>query len=417
MAKLDLPYIAWRDGRPRFNPGPKQRRLGFAGRDLRHQDGRWYDLAEAHAWARQNLAAIASARKSGGKPGTKPEQPDGPKKTVAQLLADWLASDEVAGLKPATRNGYRKCVDAVLYRPESREDAARRRQKEQAAALLGLSAPERERERFAAAAVSGPEAIGKPELNDFFNYLRKNRGHHMAQAVVAVLSAALTWGATSSAWRLRDNPRLGMRLARPKARVVIYTREEIRHLVATADAQGRASIGDSVMLGIWTGQRQGDRLALEDGGLINGRRVFEQEKRGAIVAIATTPELEERLALARARVAAIKLRMGTRPAAIIVDEKTGGEYNESSYRHAFAEIRSLAAQTLPAISGKRDQDLRDTAVTWLANAGCTLPEIASITGHSLQSIHSILKHYLAITPELADSAIAKYVAWMERSAR
>jgi hypothetical protein len=67
---------------------------------------------------------------------------------------------------------------------------------------------------------------------------------------------------------------------------------------------------------------------------------------------------------------------------------------------------------MPALAGKRDQDLRDTAVTWLANAGCTLPEIASITGHSLQSIHSILKHYLAITPELADSAIAKYVAWM-----
>ena len=63
---------------------------------------------------------------------------------------------------------------------------------------------------------------------------------------------------------------------------------------------------------------------------------------------------------------------------------------------------------------KRDQDLRDTAVTWLARAGCTLPEIASITGHSLRSIHQILQHYLAITPELADSAIAKLVAWMEK---
>jgi hypothetical protein len=314
MAKLDLPYIAWRDGRPRFNPGPKQRRLGFAGRDLRHQDGRWYDLAEAHAWARQNLAAIASARKSGGKPRTKPEQPDGPKKTVAQLLAEWLASDEVAGLKPATRNGYRKCVDAVLYRPESREDAARRRQKEQAATLLGLSAPERPRERFADAPVSGPGGDRQARAQRLFQLSAPPaRPPHGAGRGGGPLGRTDTWGATSSAWRLRDNPRLGMRLARPKAaRRDLYPRGNPppgRH----RRRAGRASIGDSVMLGIWTGQRQGDRLALEDGGLINGRRVFEQEKRGAIVAIATTPELEERLALARARVAAIKLRMGTRP--------------------------------------------------------------------------------------------------------
>ena len=50
----------------------------------------------------------------------------------------------------------------------------------------------------------------------------------------------------------------------------------------------------------------------------------------------------------------------------------------------------------------------------MARAGATLPEIASITGHSLRSIHQILQHYLAITPELADSGIAKLIAWMEK---
>lgn len=34
------------------------------------------------------------------------------------------------------------------------------------------------------------------------------------------------------------------------------------------------------------------------------------------------------------------------------------------------------------------------APTRLANAGCALPEIAAITGHSLRSIHIILKQYL-----------------------
>jgi integrase len=70
-------------------------------------------------------------------------------------------------------------------------------------------------------------------------------------------------------------------------------------------------------------------------------------------------------------------------------------------------------EPLPSLADARDQDLRDTAVTWLARAGCTMPEIAQITGHSLQSIQQTLKHYLASHPEIADHAIAKLVAWYD----
>jgi integrase len=56
-------------------------------------------------------------------------------------------------------------------------------------------------------------------------------------------------------------------------------------------------------------------------------------------------------------------------------------------------------------------DLRGTAVTRLALAGCTVPQIAAITGHSLRDVEEILKaHYLGGQSELADQAIAKYVA-------
>jgi len=44
----------------------------------------------------------------------------------------------------------------------------------------------------------------------------------------------------------------------------------------------------------------------------------------------------------------------------------------------------------------------------LAEAGCTLPEIVSITGHSLQRAQEILDKYLARTSKLAESAIAKF---------
>ncbi|HEV7464481.1 MAG TPA: tyrosine-type recombinase/integrase, partial [Methyloceanibacter sp.] len=52
-------------------------------------------------------------------------------------------------------------------------------------------------------------------------------------------------------------------------------------------------------------------------------------------------------------------------------------------------------------------DLRGTAVTRLAEAGCTEAEIATITGHTLASVHTILERYLARTDNLAVAAIAK----------
>jgi integrase len=60
------------------------------------------------------------------------------------------------------------------------------------------------------------------------------------------------------------------------------------------------------------------------------------------------------------------------------------------------------------VVGVTFHDLRGTAVTRLALAGCTEAEIATITGHSLRSVRAIIDiHYLARDPALGDSAIAK----------
>jgi len=55
-----------------------------------------------------------------------------------------------------------------------------------------------------------------------------------------------------------------------------------------------------------------------------------------------------------------------------------------------------------------DARLRGTAVTRLAIVGCTVAEIATITGHSLRDVHSILdSNYLSRDPALGESAIRK----------
>jgi integrase len=266
----------------------------------------------------------------------------------------------------------------------------------------------------------------------------------MARGAIALISTAWTWGRTDLNWRLPTNPSLELKLPKPPVRLVIYTDSEIRTFIAVADHLGRASIGDSLMLGLFTGQRQGDRLQLEDTGLVDGRRIFRQSKTKVTVAIAETPQLHERLEKAQARVAEIVLKLGLekekRPITVVVDETTGRAWNSNTYHHVFVDIRADAVAGIideeataaaraegrndpgpiwlippcPSLAGKHDQDIRDTAVTWLARAGATLPEIASITGHSLASIHNIMKHYLALSPELGDAGIKKLVAWMER---
>lgn len=374
--------------RPRYNPGPLARRRGEQGRDLKHPDGRWYSLEDVVAWCKtraENPAALAP-----------PAEAD---HSVDALLRDWLASDDVKALAEATQDGYAQCADAVRFAPQTPEDRK--------------AGKRRTREEFSKAPVA---AIDAAEVKDFYLYLKSARGWHQALACIAALRAAWSWARTDTRWRLKYNPCRELGLARPPGRIVIYADAEIRALVAAADAMGRASIGDAILLGLFTGQRQGDRLLLEDGGLADGRRQLRQAKTGAVVAIPETPQLRARLEAARARVAEIKLERGTRPSAIVVDEATGLAYKANTYRHVFADVRARAVADggSNALAAKRDQDLRDTAVTWLARAGCTLPEIAAITGHSPRSIHDILKHYLALTPELADSGIAKLVAWMDK---
>lgn len=60
------------------------------------------------------------------------------------------------------------------------------------------------------------------------------------------------------------------------------------------------------------------------------------------------------------------------------------------------------------MTGPTFHDLRGTAVTRLAIAGCTESEIATITGHSLRDVGAILDaHYLSRDSRLAESGMRK----------
>lgn len=70
--KLKSPHIAWRNGRPRFVPGPRDRAIGFKGEDLRHKDGAWFTQAEAATWSAAKHQEIGEVRKRRAQTGQAP---------------------------------------------------------------------------------------------------------------------------------------------------------------------------------------------------------------------------------------------------------------------------------------------------------------------------------------------------------
>lgn len=393
-----IPLVAWRDGRPRFVPGASMRALGYKGEDLRHDDGAWYTIGEATDWSLARTAEIEARRAAATKDanrrrpkGTKPFRQAPIVYSFARLFEDWQRSPKWG---EAGAIGKR---DVKVYAANTRANYR------QAMKTFEAHDPE-----FYHAAV----AVLTPQLAyGLFEDLWEQRGLSSARAVLATMSAAISWGRRRGRVTLAGNPCIGLGLSTPAPRVRFGTRDEIAALVAAADAMGRPEIGDMVMLGVWTGQRQNDRLALvaHKAELARGRRVFRQKKTGAIVEIFEAPELKRRLAASRKR----REAAGIVDAQIVLDERHWRPFRPYHYRHTFAKIRDKAAETCPSLADFRDQDLRDTAVTWMGFAGATIAQICSVTGHSAQSAHTILKHYLAQHPDMADTAIGKMVAWFD----
>jgi integrase len=147
----------------------------------------------------------------------------------------------------------------------------------------------------------------------------------------------------------------------------------------------------ALLLALWTGQRQGDLLRLPwsayDGKYIR----LKQSKTGARVVIPVGAPLKAALDAAARR------------STSILTTADGKPWTSDGFRASWRKACAKAG-----IVGITFNDLRGTAVTRLALAGCTEAEIATITGHSLRDVGSILDaHYLHRDPALAESAIQK----------
>lgn len=395
-------YFVWREGRPRWVPGPKLRSEKWKGRDLKDSNGAWLSYGAAIDAAIKINEEVAAWRARDGSGTRDPRKaPRKVERSCNTLYSKWIATPEFRRLGERTQSDYINKVTVFLAAPLDIDDDA---------------SP-----TFGDVPVA---ALGRAVLKGYWRLEYDERGHSMANGIIAAVRVMLTY-ATDLEW-ITVNPAFALKLPVVDPRVAFWSPAKVEAFVKVADSlrwQGLPlhSVGDAVVIGLHSAQRQGDVLAMPPRIFDQKRIALSQFKTSALVDAPMTPQLQARVTEIRER---WKAQGIVALDALVIDERTGKPWVDHSFRKAFRIIRNEAAlrhpdlceaeRFQPGIDMLRYQDLRDTAVTRLATAECTLPEIAAISGHSPEHITSVIKHYLALNNSLADTAIEKLTAWMER---
>lgn len=249
--------------------------------------------------------------------------------------------------------------------------------------------------------------------------LEQVRGHslHVAQGIRALLARSYPRACLVEYAGITSNPAADVRLPKPKGRLRAATPAEIRHLVAAADALGRHEIGDSIVLGVTTSQRQADRLKLEFSARSESWIRVCQNKTGAVVEVREDPWATARIdaAIERRRSWTVQPLEN-----VIVNERSrrlrrvdlqpGLQPGARRGRRRHREGWRLILPPCPSLAGLRDQDLRDTCITWAIDRGATAEQIASVSGHSVSSVQAMLDRHYGVKTRAQAAAVADKLA-------
>lgn len=189
----------------------------------------------------------------------------------------------------------------------------------------------------------------------------------------------------------------------------VWSEQQVERFCASAPSH----LVIALMLALWSGQREGSLVKLRwsayDGSYLTVQQ--EKNKRGQppkIVVVPVRGPFKEFLDKVELEAGVVGLSLSERDERYILLNSNGRRWGSpASFSNAFGS----ATEKL-GIEDRTFHDLRGTAVTRLARAGCTVPQIATITGHSLKTVQAILdKHYLHRDLVLAEQAMEKRVAY------
>lgn len=292
------------------------------------------------------LAALAAAKAA---------EPAHHKGTLQEVFTAYQKSPAFTSLSAATQKGYARRLPAI----------------------------EAEFGDMPIKALEDPRVRG--EFLDWRDKLAENSPRE-ADYHLAILALMLAWGLDRG--RVPGNPaaRPG-RVYQPDRADHIWTEADVTAFLAKAGPQLRLPF----LLALWTGQRRNDVLRMPWGAYDGATIRLAQSKGKRRVVIPVGAELKAVLDATKRR------------ATVICVTSRGTRWTGDGFSASFRKACEAAG-----IEGLTFHDLRGTAVTRLALAGCTEAEIATITGHSLKTVGMMLdRHYLSRNAGLAESAIAK----------
>lgn len=232
--------------------------------------------------------------------------------------------------------------------------------------------------------------VSRQQARDIYNGF----SHTKRKASQVVQVGRVLFGFAKDMEWLDQNPFEKMKVKKPKPRRMIVPAAAIEDAKAKAIEMGLKSVAYAIQIAYDAGQRPGDirKLSRRD---YDGKwlRVV-QSKTGAAVDIPVfkMPTLKSMLD-----------QLGHASTLILLEERTGRSFSKDMLCRRVREVFKAAG-----IGGDiQFRDLRRTAVVRLAEAGCEIPEICAITGHSLEEATQILEVYLPRTRKMAENAIDK----------
>jgi integrase len=231
-------------------------------------------------------------------------------------------------------------------------------------------------------------ALSDPAVRGVFKAWRDGMADRPRTADYAWVTLARVLSIAKDRGRITVNPcERGGRIYEADRTEKIWGEAEIAKVIEVASSGMKLAL----MLALWTGQSQGDILALRWADYDGERFRLTRGKTGRAIVVRAGEPLRDLLSRIKPK--------GPR----VLTNSRGAPWTSDGFR---ASWRKLCARV--GIKGLSFHDLRGSAVTRLALAGCTPPEIASVTGHALADVCAMLdRHYLGDRAALAESAIQK----------
>jgi integrase len=309
----------------------------------------------------------------------------GPRIEGAPGSAEFIASFNAAcSAKPRSRRA--ETLSALLDAYQDSDDFLSLRERTRADYAKLIKQIERRFGEMPIAALADKRARG-----DFLAWRDElaKRSRRQADYAWTVLARVLSWALDR---RLADdNPcAKGGRLYHGSRADKTWSEADVAAFLACASAP----IALAMQLALWTGQRQGDLLRLPwsayDGAWIR----LKQSKTGQRVAIKVGAPLK------------VLLDATKRRSTQILTNSDGAAWTSGGFSSSWRKTCAKAS-----IAGLTFHDLRGTAVLRLSLAGATVPEIATLTGHKINNVQSVLDaHYFSRDAALAESAVTKLEA-------